>query len=135
MSPSAVEVAHQTLPAGRCQLAELEAALAALAACGAPGALALVRQLGADLERQEARHVRAALRDEAFGFAAAQAELARLRGRFAELCRELVRGGGQGLEPAARREVLDLAYLIKCAPLTDEEDLAALRRARRARAG
>ncbi len=101
-----------------------------------PGLAALldeVRGRSAALRRREAEHVRAALRDPAFPFAAAQAELATAREQFAELCRQVVRDR-RGLEPRARREVLDLAYLIKCAPLTDEEDLRALRRARQERA-
>jgi len=82
------------------------------------------------LERQEGRHVREALRDESFAFSAAQEQLAGVRREFASLCRELVRRRADALGARQRRELLDMAYLVKCAPLTDPEDLTALRRAR-----
>lgn len=118
-------------------LAEIRAPLTALASSlrgEAPpvpgGPLGAARALFALLERQETRHVRQALRDEEFPFGEAQRQLGEVRRAFAACCRDLVRSPSAQLTPRERREVLDMAYLIKCAPLTDSEDLAALRKAR-----
>ena len=113
-----------------------------------------LRFLADRMKAVEARHVSRGLMDPAFPFARAQEELSLVRDEFARLARALARGwseaavvapaaalpkseeGGPdgGGERSVRRELLDLAYLVKHAPLTDSGELEEIRRTRAARA-
>lgn len=88
------------------------------------------RELFALEKRVEAQHITRGLDEPDFPFAAAQSELRRSRLELARLVRDLARAAGELLSPDERKEAEEVSFLCERAPLADESDLAAIRRAR-----